>query len=47
MVVGGDKLDYYDDAGSPTTNLLEINIILNSVISDADKGAFFMSFDLE
>ena len=47
MVVGGDKLDYFLDAGSPTTNLLETKILLNSVISDAAKGARFMSCDLK
>ena len=34
LVVGGDKLEYVSDAGSPTTNFLDTKIILNSVISD-------------
>ncbi len=47
IVVGGDRLSYDDDAGSPATDLLETKILLNSVISDADKGARFMSADLK
>ena len=47
LVVGGDKLDYVHDAGSPTTNLLETKLLINSVISDAHKGARFFSADLK
>ena len=47
ITVGGDKLDYLDDAGSPAANMLETKILLNSVISDAHKGARFMSADLK
>ena len=47
LVVGGDKLPYPHDAGSPATNLLETKILLNSVISDAKRGARFMSLDLK
>ena len=39
LVVGGDKLPYYDDAGSPAANLLECKILFNSVISHAHLGA--------
>ena len=46
-VVGGDKLDYWGDASSPTTNLAEAKILFNSVISDASKGARFMTCDLK
>ena len=35
ITVGGDKLSYPDDAGSPAANLLETKILINSVISDA------------
>ena len=47
IVVGGDKLSYADDAASPATDLLETKILLNSTISDADKGARFLSTDLK
>ena len=46
-VVGGDKLDYHLDAGSPATDLTEAKIIFNSVISDAEKGARFCSMDIK
>lgn len=46
-VVGGDKLDYWGDASSPTTNLAEAKILFNSVISNAPKGARFMTCDLK
>ena len=47
IVVGGDKLTYSDDAASPATDLLETKILLNSTISDAEKGARFLSCDLK
>ena len=47
ITVGGDRLDYAQDAGSPAANLLETKILLNSVISDADKGARFMCVDIK
>ena len=47
LVVGGDRLPYPHDAGSPATLLLETKLIINSVISDAKKGARFMSLDLK
>ena len=47
ITVGGDRLDYHDDAGSPAANLLETKILINSVISDADKGARFMCADIK
>jgi hypothetical protein len=47
LVVGGDKLDYPDDPASPAAGLLETKLLLNSVISDAAKGARFMSMDLK
>ena len=46
-VVGGDKLDCNIDSGSPTTNILEFKLLINSVISDHDRGANFMSLDLK
>ena len=47
IVFGGDKLTYKEDPGSPAASLLETKILLNSVISDASKGARFMSLDLK
>ena len=47
ITVGGDKLSYDKDAGSPAANLLETKILLNSTISDANKGARFMSLDIK
>jgi hypothetical protein len=47
LTVGGDKLPYEDDAGSPAASLLETKLIINSVISDADKGARFCTADLK
>ena len=45
--VGGDRLDYQDDATSPAANLLKTKLLLNNTISDAHKGARFMSADIK
>ena len=47
IVVGGDKLTYNDNAASPAASLLETKIILNSTISDAKKGARFITADIK
>ena len=47
IVVGGDKLTYDADTGSPAAALLESKILINSTISDASKGARFMCLDLK
>ena len=47
LVVGGDKLPYDDDAGSPTASILETKLLINSVISGAKQGARFLSMDLK
>ena len=47
ITVGGDRLSYAADAGSPAANLLETKLLVNSTISDAHKGARFMSLDLK
>ena len=47
LVVGGDKLPYKNDSGSPAANLLDTKIVLNSVISQAFKGARSLSCDLK
>ena len=46
-MVGGDRLPYDGDAGAPAANVLESKILLNSVISDANKGARFVSEDIK
>ena len=43
LVVGGDKLRYEHDAGSPAAGLLETKILINSVISDTKNGARFFT----
>ena len=47
LVVGGDKLEYDNDSGSPAALLLKTKMLLNSVISDAKHGAQFLSCDLK
>ena len=47
ITVGGDKLTYDNDAGSPAANIIETKLLVNSVISDAKKGARFMSADIK
>ena len=39
LVVGGDKLFYEFDSGSPAASLLETKLLVNRVISDAHKGS--------
>lgn len=43
ITVGGNKLSYPFDSGSPAANLLETKLLFNSTLSDADKGDRFMS----
>ena len=45
-MVGGDKLPYEVDVGSPASNLIEKKLV-NSTISDAHKDAKFLSCDLK
>jgi hypothetical protein len=47
LTVGGDKLPYADDPGSPAASLLETKLIINSTISDAHRGARFLCADLK
>ena len=35
LTVGGDKLTYDEDPGSPAASLIETKLMINSVISDA------------
>ena len=46
MVVG-NGLVYEDDKGSPAASMLEMKLLLNIIISDAQQGAIFMSCDLK
>ena len=41
LTVGGDRLDYHADPSAPAVGLLDTKIHLNSVISDAKRGARF------
>lgn len=47
ITVGGDRLSYPGDAGSPAASMLETKIMLNSVISDAHKGARWCTMDIK
>ena len=47
LTLGGDKLDYFGETASPAANLLETKILVNSVISDTESGARFMSLDIK
>ena len=47
LTVGGNVLDYYGDASSPAALLLESKVLLNSVISNATKGAQFCTIDIK
>ena len=47
LVAGRNKLPYESYAGSPAANMLETQILANSVISDAGNGARFLSCDLK
>ena len=46
LVVGGDKVEYLHDAGSPSTTILETKILIHSTISDSHKGARFLTLDI-
>ncbi len=45
LVVGGDRVHYPGNAGTPTINLLTIKILINSVIST--DGTKFMKMDIK
>ena len=47
LTVGGDRLDYWGDSASPAASLLDTKLLLNSVISDAVRGARFMCIDIK
>ena len=48
MTVGGDKLSYDDDTGSPTASILETKLLANSIILDDKKhNSKFCAIDLK
>ena len=47
MTIGGDKLEYENETASPAASLLETKLLINSVISDSNKGARFLTMDLK
>ena len=46
ITVGGNRLACYDDTGSHAANLLEIKVLLNTTISDAERGARIITTDI-
>ena len=44
LVLGGNKIHYDFDVGTPTANMLLVKILLNSVVSTS--GAKFMTIDI-
>ena len=47
LTAGGYVLKYYGDVSSPAASLLETKILINSVISDAHRGARFLTVDIK
>ena len=47
LTIGGDKLEYDNETALPTANLIDTKILVNSAISDAHRGARFMSVDIK
>ena len=47
LTVGGDKLTCDFDVASPAASILESKLLINSVISDAHKGARFLTLDIK
>ena len=45
--MGGDILEYPDNASSPAASLLESKLIFNRENSDEHRGARFMSSDMK
>ena len=44
IVVGGDRVHYPGDCGTPTADIITVKLLLNSVIST--KEAKFMTMDI-
>ena len=47
IIVGRDKLECPDDLAPPEASLLETKLLLNITISNAHKGARFLSLDIK
>ena len=45
LTVGGDRINYPEDCGTPTAGMLTVKMLLNSVIST--KDAKFMTIDIK
>ncbi len=45
ITIGGNLINYPDDCGTPTADLLTVKLLLNSVIST--DNAKFMSIDIK
>ena len=44
LMMGGDKINYPDNCGTPTADMLVAKMLMNSVVST--KGARFMTMDI-
>eukprot|EP00956_Cyclotella_meneghiniana_P043249 scaffold260206_cov139-Cyclotella_meneghiniana.AAC.1 len=44
ITVGGDRINYPGDVGTPTADMLLVKLLFNSIVST--KGAKFMSLDI-
>ena len=47
IIVGDNMLTCAEDSGSLASNLLETKVLINSIISDARRGARFMTADIK
>ena len=47
MAVGGDRLDAYQDVRSPAVGVTDTKLHINSVISDAHRGARYSTCDIK
>ena len=45
VTMGGDQINYPDDCGTPTADLLTVKLLFNSIISTPD--ALFMTIDIK
>ena len=45
LTVGGDRINFPGDCGTPTADILAVKLLLNSVIST--RGARFMTIDIK
>ena len=47
LIVGDNKLEYPNNVASPSASLLETNLLLNSTIIDASKGACCITMNIK